>query len=121
MTSPKARILVIDDEHTIRELLRNELGRQCYAVDVAVDGEEGIAKVRQEKYDIVISDIKMPRMDGMQALSEIKKISPETEVIMITGYATVENAVQAMKSGAYDFIQKPFNLEELSVLIEKAL
>lgn len=121
MAAPRAKILAIDDEVGIRELLRSELTRQGYAVDTASNGEEAIEKVKIEKFDIIISDIKMPKMDGIETLAAIKKISPETEVIMITGYATVENAVRAMKEGAYDFIQKPFNLDELSILIEKAL
>ncbi len=121
MSVPKAKILVIDDEQGIRELLVSELVRQGYAAESVRDGEEALGRLTQDKYDLVITDIKMPRVDGLQVLSAVKKASPETEVIIVTGYATVESAVQAMKDGAYYFIQKPFNLDELSVLIEKAL
>lgn len=119
--SPKAKVLIVEDERGIRNLLSYELTQRGYIVNTANDGEEGIEKAKQEKYDLVISDIIMPRVNGLQALKTIKKISPDTEVIMITGYATVENALQSMRDGAYDFIQKPFNLQELFALIDKAL
>ncbi|MGA2090365.1 MAG: response regulator [Endomicrobiales bacterium] len=121
ITLPKARILVTDDDSGIRQLLTCEFERLGYAVDAAFNGEEALEKLQQSKYDIIITDIKMPHVDGIQVLNAVKKSSPETEVIMVTGYATVENAVQAMKDGAYDFIQKPFNLDELGALVEKAL
>ncbi len=121
MSRTKAKIIVIDDELGIRELLSYELSRIGYDVDTASNGEEGLAKIRQKKYDVVICDIKMPKLDGIKTLEGIKKTAPETEVIMATGFATVENAVQSMKDGAYDFVQKPFNLDELTILIEKAL
>ncbi|MHB9155407.1 MAG: response regulator [Endomicrobiales bacterium] len=121
MAISKARILVVDDEQGIRDMLRSELSAMGYSVETAPNGENALEKIEQSKFDIVISDIKMPKFDGLQVLEAVKKTSPETEVIMITGYATVENSVQAMKNGAYDFLQKPFNLEELGALIEKAL
>ncbi|MBN1823002.1 MAG: response regulator [Endomicrobiales bacterium] len=117
----KAKILVADDEQGIRDLLKSELGICGYSIDTASDGEEAIEKIKQDRYDIVITDIKMPKADGLKVLASVKKVSPETEVIMATGYATVENAVSAMKEGAYDFVQKPFNVEEVSVLVERAL
>lgn len=121
MTTIRARILISDDDQGIRQLLTSEFVRLGYAVDAAFNGEDALEKLHQTKYDIIITDMKMPHVDGIQVLNEVKKNSPETEVIMVTGYATVENAVQAMKDGAYDFIQKPFDLEELVVLVEKAL
>lgn len=121
MTAIKARMLIADDDEGIRQLLSNEFLRLGYAVDVAFDGEDAIEKLNQAKYDIIITDLKMPRVDGVQVLHAAKKKYPETEVIMVTGYATVENAVQTMKDGAYDFIQKPFDLEELVILVEKAM
>lgn len=117
----KAKILIIEDEKGIRALLSAELSLKNYSVDTASDGEEGVGKVKNTKYNLVISDIMMPKMNGLEALKIIKKISPETEVIMITGYATVDNALQSMKDGAYDFIQKPFDMQELFNLIERAL
>lgn len=121
MAMEGAKLLIIDDEVGICDLLRLEFTKNGYLVDTANDGEDGIKKIELNKYDIVITDIKMPKIDGMQALSTIKNISPETEVIIMTGYATIDNAVQAMKVGAYDFVQKPFDIEEVLILVEKAL
>ena len=114
-------ILVIDDEKGIRDLLAYELSAQGYTVGTAKDGQEGIEMVRQGNFQLVISDIKMPRMDGICALEEIKKINPEIEVIMATGFGTIETAVASLKRGAYDFIQKPFNVDEILSVIDKAL
>ena len=121
MITPKAKILIIDDEQGIRDFLSYELGRQGYMVLAAKDGEKGVEKLREEKFDLVISDIKMPRMDGIQLLQSAKKIDPDLEIIMATGFGTIEMAVNAMKKGAYDFVQKPFNLEEILAIIERAL
>ena len=121
MAAVKSRILIADDEQGIRDLLKLDLSKLGHSIETVSNGEEAIARVQAEKYDVVITDIKMPKHDGMEVLAQVKKISPETEVIMITGYATVENAVDAMKNGAYDFIQKPFNMEEVIALLDKAL
>jgi signal transduction histidine kinase/CheY-like chemotaxis protein len=115
------KILVVDDERGIRDLLSLELGSRDYKVSTAANGEEALEKIKNEKFQLVISDIKMPRMGGLEMLEAIKKIDPDIEVIMSTGYGTVETAVSAMKIGAYDFIQKPFNLDEILALTEKAL
>jgi DNA-binding NtrC family response regulator/signal transduction histidine kinase len=116
-----ARILVIDDEQGVRNLLSYELNMHGYEVVTAQNGLEGVEKIKKEKFDLVISDIKMPKLDGVETLKKIKKIDPCIEVIMATGFGTVETAVESMKAGAYDYISKPFNLEEVSLLIEKAL
>lgn len=115
------RILVVDDEQGLRDLLSYELGIMGFMVQTASDGVEAVEMVEKQKFDLVISDIKMPRMDGLAALEQIKKIDPNIEVIMATGFGTIDMAVRAMKKGAYDFIQKPYNLEEMGLLIEKAL
>ena len=115
------RVLVVDDEQGMRDLLSYELGSQGYQVVTAIDGVDAIEKIRQSKFQLVITDLKMPRMGGMETLEEIKKIDPSIEVIMATGFGTIEVAVSAMKSGAYDFVQKPYNLHEISALIDKAL
>ncbi|MDR1195704.1 MAG: response regulator [Endomicrobium sp.] len=117
----KGRILIVDDEQGIRDLLISEFSKAGYEVFSAVNGEEAVSKLKTEKADIVITDVKMPKVDGLELLKFIKEKTPETEVIIITGYATVENALDAMRSGAYDFVQKPFNIDELSALVEKAL
>jgi signal transduction histidine kinase/DNA-binding response OmpR family regulator len=121
MAVQKSKLLVVDDEQGIRDLLQTELSALGHIIDTASNGEEAIAKIKQDRYDLVLSDIKMPKADGIELLTLIKKLSPETEVIMITGYATVENAVEAMKQGAYDFVQKPFNMEEVTAIVTKAL
>ncbi len=121
MDPNKPRILAVDDEKGLRDLLSYELGSRGYLVVTAADGFEAVEKVKQERFDLVISDIMMPRMDGVQALGEIKKIDPELEVIMATGFGTIETAVQAMKKGAYDFIQKPYGIEEMDAVIHRAL
>ncbi len=115
------RVLVVDDEQGLRDLLSYELGIQGYQVVTAGDGMEALEKVRQFKFDMVITDLKMPKMGGMETLEEIKKIDPNIEIIMATGFGTIEVAVDSMKKGAYDFIQKPYNIDEISALIEKAL
>jgi signal transduction histidine kinase/DNA-binding response OmpR family regulator len=117
----ETRILIVDDEPGIRDLLQFELGSQGYQISTASDGMDAVAMVRSQPFDLVISDIKMPRMDGVAMLEEIKKINPNIEVIMATGFGTIETAVSAMKMGAYDFIQKPYHIDEIGALIEKAL
>jgi len=114
-------ILIIDDEPNIREVLVTALSREGYLVDGAGDGLEGIKKAESTFYDLVITDIRMPGMDGMQVLQKVLEIQPEMYVIIITAYATIENAVQAMKMGACDYIEKPFRLEEVKLIVERAL
>ena len=121
MSLQKGRILIVDDEQGIRDLLVSEFSKLGYEVFFSVNGEEALTKLQSEKVDVVITDMKMPKVDGLELLKFIKEKSPETEVIIITGYATVENALDAMRNGAYDFIQKPFNIDELAALVEKAL
>src|SRR5258708_733864 len=116
-----AKILVIDDEPGIRDLLTRELSAQGHQVDSATDGRDGLAKIKIKKYQVALCDINMPKLGGLEALAEIRKCDAEIEVIMMTGYATVETAVDAMKQGAYDFVQKPFNLNELLALVEKSI
>ncbi len=116
-----AKILVIDDEPGIRDLLTQELTAQGYGVESAVDGLEALEKMKHKKYQVALCDLNMPKLGGMQALEEIRKRDAEIEVIMMTGYATVETAVDAMKKGAYDFVQKPFNLNEVMALVEKSI
>lgn len=114
-------LLVVDDEQGMRDMLSWELKGQGYRVTTASNGQEALDRMRAEKFDLVITDYQMPQMDGVKLLENIKNNDLELEVILATGHGTIEIAVAAMKSGAYDFILKPFNLEELSILIEKAL
>ncbi|MDR2425930.1 MAG: response regulator [Endomicrobium sp.] len=121
MSVQKGRILIVDDEQGIRDLLISEFSKMGYEVFAVINGEEAAAKLRAKKIDIVITEMKMPRFDGLELLKFIKEKALETEVIIITGYAAVENALDAMRCGAYDFVQKPFNMDELVALVEKAL
>jgi two-component system response regulator PilR (NtrC family) len=121
-TSPqKPRILIVDDEESLREFLSIMLHREGYQVDTAVDGGQAAAHLREHSYDLVISDINMPRMGGMELLRHIKERTPETVVLMITAFSTTEQAVEAMKQGAYDYITKPFKNEEIRLVVKNAL
>jgi len=115
------KILVIDDEPLMRISLTDSLKGKGYLVESASSGEQALQLLRSGQYDIVITDLRLPQYDGMAILKECKKISPDTEVILITAYATVESAVEAMKRGAYDYITKPFHLEELGKIIDRLL
>ena len=117
----KANILVIDDEETMRDSCRQALSRNGNRVEVAEDGLKGLAMLAKESFDLIILDLKMPGLSGMEILKKIKEADPEAMVIVITGYATVESAVEAMKRGAYDFIPKPFTPDTLRVIVKRAL
>ncbi len=119
--SGQIRILCMDDEQGILDLLTFELTSHGYQVVTAHDGEEGIEKFKESKFNIVISDIKMPKLSGLDVLPVLKNIDPNIEVIMTTGFGTIDMAVESIKNGAYDFISKPYNLDELYSRIEKAL
>ena len=117
----KPIILIIDDDTSLRRVLEYNLQEAGYAVATAASGEEGLRLFDEVSPNLVISDMKMPGMDGMQVLKAIKERSAETLVIMITAFGTVDIAVEAMKSGAYDYITKPFNRDELRLTVAKAL
>ena len=117
----KGKILVVDDEEGIRDILSRSLRIQGYAVVTAQNGKEGIDKFKKEEFDLVISDIKMPEMDGITFLGHIKKIDPDIETIMVTAYETMETAIESLRKGAYDYISKPFSLEKIFITIEKAM
>ncbi len=116
-----AKILVIDDEKPIRNTLSEILEYEDHEVELASDGLEGIEKAKEEKYDIILCDIKMPKMDGVEVIEKLMEICPEVPVIMISGHGTVETAVETLKKGAYDFIEKPLDLNRLLVSIRNAL
>ena len=115
------KILIVDDEDEIRELLSVELERHGFVVATAESGKECLKKIKDEKYDLVLLDLQMPKMSGLQTLVEIKKSSVDLEVIMMTSNATVTTAVESIKIGAYDYILKPFDFDELKNKIEKCL
>jgi two-component system response regulator PilR (NtrC family) len=115
------RILVVDDEQSMRNFLEIMLGREGYVVDLAANGNEAVEFVEKKIYDLVITDIIMPGPSGTEILKKVKEVNPATIVIMITAYASTESAVEAMKEGAYDYITKPFNVDEIKVIISNAL
>jgi two-component system response regulator HydG len=117
----QARILVIDDDESMRDSCRQALARKAGRVEVAGDGLTGLGILEKEAFDLVILDLKMPGLSGMEVLNRIKQEYPEVVVVVITGYATVESAVEAMRHGAYDFLPKPFTPESLRAIIERAL
>lgn len=116
----KTRILLVDDEVEFIANLSDRLKLRDYDVTLAYRGEEAIETVKKYLYDVVILDVSMPGIDGIDALKEIKAIRPLTEVIMLTGHATVEAAIEGMKRGAFDFLMKPAEIEELTAKIDKA-
>ncbi len=120
-TQRNPRILVVDDEPSMRNFLEIMLNKEGYDVDMAGDGQEAISLLDSKVYELVITDIIMPKMDGTKVLKRVKEIHPETIVIMITAYASTESAVEAMNEGAYDYITKPFNVDEIKVIIKNAL
>jgi two-component system, NtrC family, nitrogen regulation response regulator NtrX len=116
-----AKILVIDDEKSIRDTLKEILEYEEHQVDLAADGDEGLTLFNENKYDIVLLDIKMPQKDGIEVLEEIFKINYEIPVIMISGHGNIDTAVESIKKGAYDFIEKPLDLNRLLVTIRNAM
>jgi two-component system response regulator PilR (NtrC family) len=115
------KLLIVDDERGIREMLEIYLRREGYDVLTAEDGETALAQCHKTPFDVVIADIKMPRMDGISLLNKVKEFSPETIFIMITAFASFETAKESMKKEAYDYITKPFDVEEVKKKIEAAL
>ena len=117
----KPRILVVDDEESHRIMLRAVLRDEGYEVDEATDGTEAVKAVEQQPFDLILLDIRMTTMDGIEALAEIRKISPLVPVLIMTAYASVKTAVEALKAGAFEYLTKPLDTDELKILMEKAL
>jgi DNA-binding NtrC family response regulator len=117
----KARILVVDDDEIIRTSLSEFLRLEGYGVETADGFDQASALLGAGPFQVVIADVSMPQVDGMELLKTVRNRCPETAVIMITGYGTVENAVQAMKRGAFDYLTKPIIDDEIKVIIERAL
>jgi DNA-binding NtrC family response regulator len=115
----RGSILVVDDEEIVRDSLASWLQEDGYRADTAADGPTALAKLTQQPYNILLVDLKMPGMDGLQVLAQAKTLPPDAPVIIMTAYATVDTAVQAMKQGAYDYLVKPFEPEELSLMVGK--
>lgn len=116
-----AKILIVDDDKGIRNTLRDILELEKYKVDDSPDGLDAIVKLKQNDYDVIIMDIKMPKMDGMEALERIQVLKPDVPVIMISGHGNIDTAVDSVKKGAFDFIQKPPDLNRLFITIRNAM
>ena len=113
-------ILIIDDERAIRKTLGEILSYEGYKIEEAVDGEEGLKKFKEKAFEVVLCDIKMPKMDGLEFLDKSREINPDVPVIMISGHGTIETAVEAVKKGAYDYISKPPDLNRLLITLRNA-
>src|SRR5262249_103790 len=115
------KILVADDEKLIRWSLHERLKREGYDVEKAADGPSTLRMPGQDDFDLLLLDFKLPDVDGLQVLKEVKGRNPNQVVILMTAYSSIENAVEAMRLGAYDYVNKPFNMDELILDVEKAL
>ncbi len=113
------KLLVIDDDADIRSLLADLLGESDYKVDTAFCGEEALKMIKDSTYDLVITDLRMQGMDGLQVIKEVKNIDPGIDVIVMTGYASVNSAVESMKAGAVDYITKPLNTDQIRLVVKK--
>jgi two-component system nitrogen regulation response regulator NtrX len=116
-----SNILIIDDEKAIRKTLSEILSYEGYKIEEASDGEEGLKRFREKNYDVVLCDIKMPKLDGIEFLDKARESNPDIPVIMISGHGTIETAVEAVKKGAYDYISKPPDLNRLLITIRNAM
>lgn len=116
-----SNILIIDDEKAIRKTLSEILSYEGYKIDEAGDGEEGLKRFKEKSYDVVLCDIKMPKLDGIEFLDKAREANPDVPVIMISGHGTIETAVEAVKKGAYDYISKPPDLNRLLITIRNAM
>ncbi len=116
-----AKVLIVDDEPSIRRTLREILEFEKYDVEEACDGLECLVKLKRDKYDVVVMDIKMPKMDGMDALERLQLLAPDTPVVMISGHANIDTAVDAVKQGAFDFISKPPDLNRMLITLRNAM
>jgi DNA-binding NtrC family response regulator len=116
MTRARYDVLIVDDEQDFRDVIVKKLEKRDLQCDSAPDGSTALAMIKAKNYDVVLLDVKMPGMDGIETLREIKKIAPMIEVVMLTGHASVESGINGIKYGAFDYLMKPM---EVDILIEK--
>src|SRR3954468_24245019 len=121
MPSLTGDILIVDDERSMREFLAIFLRRAGHRVEAAAGGAEGLTALASREFDVVITDLRMPGVGGLEILAEAKKLHKETQVIVVTAFATTETAIAAMKAGAYDYLTKPFKVDEVGLVVERAL
>ncbi|MFW5489811.1 MAG: response regulator [Desulfovibrio sp.] len=119
-TSAKTSILILDDEPIVSKRLQPALEKMGYEVESFYESAKAMVRIQERDFDIVVTDLKMEGIDGMQFLAEVKKRSPSTEVIVITGFATMDTAKESMRQGVFDFLAKPFKLGEIQEVIRKA-
>ncbi len=119
--SPAASVLVVDDEPLIRDTLAEYLGQEGFSVAACANGEEALALASRQRFDVALCDVQLPGMDGLQLLERLHRISPETFVLLITAYATVENAVEAFQRGAHDYLMKPILFDEVLGKVRRML
>ena len=118
---PKARILAVDDEPVVLDIFRKILVLDGYSVDTVENGREALAMIQRREYDFVFTDLKMPEYDGLEVTKAVKQMRPDIDVVMITGYASIQSAVDAMKYGALDYVEKPFTEDELTAFVNRSL
>ena len=121
MSRPEGSILVVDDDAVARDLLLEALRKDGYDVEGAADGAEAIGRGRQKRFDLVLTDIRMGDVDGITVLREFKRFSPDTSVVLLTGFGSMEGAIEAIKQGAYDYLAKPFKKEEIKLVVQRGL
>ncbi len=114
------RLLIIDDDQNIRDVLEEFLSEKGYEVETSGEGNDALEKIKTTRFDVIVLDLKLPGMDGIDVLKAIVRIDPDTMVIMMTGYASLETAIESIREGAYDYITKPFRLEEIHIAIRNA-
>jgi two-component system response regulator PilR (NtrC family) len=121
MTKHNGDILIVDDERSMREFLGIYLRREGYRIEAAAGGGEAIASIKARAFDVIITDLRMPDVDGLTILAEAKRIRPDTEVIVVTAFSTTETAIAAMKAGAHDYLTKPFKIDEVGLVVDRAM
>ena len=119
-TEQTTRVLVVDDDRLVREVLADFLGMEGFVVQTAEDGDQGVAALEQEKFDVVISDLRMPRKGGLGLLRDVARLCPEAVTVVMTGFGTVEDAVDVMSQGAH-YLLKPFKIDEVIALVRQGL
>ncbi len=120
MENNKISILILDDEPIVSKRLKPSLEKKGYLVETFTESEAALKRVKEKKFDIVITDLKMEGLSGMEFLTEVKKLYPDTEVIVITGFATMDTAKESFQKGIFDFLAKPFKLGEITAVIQRA-
>ncbi|MDH4230984.1 MAG: response regulator [Nitrospirota bacterium] len=115
------RVMIIDDEKIVGDMAKMSLEREGYLVETFLNGEPALARLKEERFDVVVTDLKMKGVDGMEVLRTVKELYPDTKVIMITAFANLDTAIEALRGDVHDFFPKPVKIRELKVSIERAL